>query len=267
MVDGVGSHSKEKNNRIITLVSTYRVNPGHKNFEKFSVYKQQLNLMLQQEQETQDPRTQTIIDLENFIQARIANKEEIILSIEANETIEDTPTPKPNSVRSMSENLGLINLTTNSTSHQETHTGGRCIDFCFITPNILPSIKAFGYLPYNPITSTDHQPYYLDLKVQTLFAHTPDMPQNPTSRLLKSTMTNRRKKYIQAVTSNFQEQFLLLAATNLQKEAAKQGVWTPQLQQKYENIDTKATQIFLATEKGCTPKFKTLRTWSTQMKK
>ena len=112
--------------------------------------------MLQQEHETQDPRTQTIIDLENFIQACIENKEEIILSIDANETIEDTPTPKPNSVRSMSENLGLINLTINSTSHQETHTGGRCIDFCFITPNILPAIKAFGYLPYECITSTDH---------------------------------------------------------------------------------------------------------------
>ena len=48
-------------------MNAYRVNPGHKNFVKFSVYKQQYNLMLQQEQETQDPRTQTIIDLENFM--------------------------------------------------------------------------------------------------------------------------------------------------------------------------------------------------------
>ena len=230
-----------KNNRTIILVRAYRVNPGHQNFGEFSVYKQQYNLMLQQEHESQDPRTQTIIDLENFIQAQIENQEEIILSIDANKTIEDTPTPKPSSIRSMSENLGLINLTTISTHQQETHTGGICIDFCFITPNILPAIKAFRYLTFDCITSTDHQPYYLDLEVQTLFAHTPDMPQNPTSRLLKSTMPNRKKRYIQSVTSNFKEQFLVLAATNLQTEAAKQGVWTSQLQQKYENIDTKAT--------------------------
>ena len=56
-----------KNNIIITLVSTYRVHPDHQTFGEFSVYKQEYNLMLQQDHETQDPRTQTIIDLENFI--------------------------------------------------------------------------------------------------------------------------------------------------------------------------------------------------------
>ena len=161
--------------------------------------------MLQNEHESQDPRTQTIIDLGNFIQAQIDKQEEIILCIDTNETIEDSPTPKPNSIRSLSENLGLINLTTTSTRQQETHKGGRCINFCFVTPNILPAIKAFGYLPFDCITSTDHQPYYLDLEVQTLFVHTPDMPHNPTSRLLKSTIPKRRKRYIQAVTSKFKE--------------------------------------------------------------
>ena len=70
-----------------------------------------------------------------------------MLSIDANETIKDTPIPKPNSAMSMSETLGLINLTTNSTSHQEIYTGCRCIDFCFITPNILPATKPLDIYP------------------------------------------------------------------------------------------------------------------------
>ena len=35
---------------------------------------------------------------------------------------------------------------------------------------------------------------------------------------------------------------------------------------KYEKIGQKATQIMLSAENNCTPKFKTLQTWSTKMR-
>ena len=68
------------------------------------------------------------------------------------------------------------------------------------------------------------------------------------------------------VTQNFHKQRLLQAVQTLQKEAHDTNSWTPAMQNKYENIDQKATQIMLAAEENCLPKFKTLRTWSVEMK-
>ena len=58
------------------------------------------------------------------------------------------------------------------------------------------------------------------------------------------------------------KQYLLQAAQILMKEAEWIGTWNKTLHQKYENIDAKATQIFLSAESKCTPKFPTLRKWS-----
>ena len=128
------------------MISAYRVNPGHHKVGEFSVYKQLYNLMLKHEKASIDPRQQTIIDLETFIQAKLDNHEEIILSIDANETYDETKPSQPHSIRSLSENLGLINLSSNHQNQYETHKGGRHIDFCLVTLNIVPAIHAFGFI-------------------------------------------------------------------------------------------------------------------------
>ena len=182
--------------------------------------------MLKHETTYKEPRQQSIIDLKAFIAERITRTEEIILSIDANETI-DTKTPsKPNSTQSLIENLGLINLTTEKFIHHKTHKGGRCIDYCAITPNLQPAIQSFGYFLYNRITTTDHCLYFLDLEIQTLFTQTPDNPVNYSSRLLKSSIPKRKQKYIEEVEKNFAKQYILKAALNLQSEATKKKFGT-----------------------------------------
>ena len=82
-----------RNRRTVTFISAYIVNPGHQKLGNFSVYKQHYNLMLKHAPSHQDPRSQILIDLEQFIQDRIQKKEEIILSIDANETIQTDNIP------------------------------------------------------------------------------------------------------------------------------------------------------------------------------
>ena len=91
------------------------------------------------------------------------------------------------------DSLGLINLASTLNTQFETHKGVRCIDYCMVSPNILPSVKAFGFLSYDRITTTNHRPYFLDLHIPTLFAHTPDSPVTPSSRLLKPYLPWRKK--------------------------------------------------------------------------
>ena len=98
------------------------------------------------------------------------------------------------------------------------------------------------------------------------FLHTPNTRVIPTSRILKSFLPGRKNRYIEEVSKNFQKQYLLLTAQQLQQEAQKKKQWNACLHQKYEEIDTKATQIMLATEDKFMPNFTTLRNWSTDMR-
>ena len=104
-----------------------------------------------------------------------------------------TTPPPPPGIHQFMDSLGLINLASTLNTQFETHKGGRCIDYCMVSPNILPSVKAFGFLSYDRITTTNHRPYFLDLHIPTLFVHTPDSPVTPSSRLLKSYLPQRKK--------------------------------------------------------------------------
>ena len=110
-----------------------------------------------------------------------------------------TTPPPPPGIHQFMDSLGLINLASTLNTQFETQKGGRCIDFCMVLPNILPSVKAFGFLSYDRITTTNHRPYFLDLHIPTLFAHTPDSPVTPSSRLLKSYLPQQKKRYVEEV--------------------------------------------------------------------
>ena len=65
---------------------------------------------------------------------------------------------------------------------------------------------------------------------------------------------------------NFCLQHLLHAARQLQAKAYEKGKWNPTLHQTYENIDAKATEIMLSAEKNCALNFKSLYSWSTELR-
>ena len=57
-----------------------------------------------------------------------------------------------------------------------------------------------------------------------------------------------------------------MAAQHHQQEAMCKKKWDTNLHRKYEEIDTKATQMMLVAEEKCMPKFQTMRNWSTEMR-
>ena len=152
---------------MVTLISAYRVNPGSTSLGEYSTYKQQYHLLLQQNQVNPEPRSQCIIDLELFIQQIQENNEEIIQCIDANETISSHQTHQAHSITTLKLNLGLVNMA------EYVNYKGRQIDFCFISPVLLSSVKSFRYLPYDSITSTDHKLYCLDFEILSFFDHSP----------------------------------------------------------------------------------------------
>ena len=63
--------------------------------------------------------TMSKIDLEVFIAEHIHRTEEMILSIDVNETIYTNTPSKPSSIQLLIENLGLINLTSEKSNHRQ----------------------------------------------------------------------------------------------------------------------------------------------------
>ena len=130
----------------------------------------------------------------------------------------------------------------------------------------MDSLVAFRYVPYGKITNTNHRPYYLDLQVQESFVHSPDEAMSIHARKLKTNIPKRKEKYITNIRKQFQNLELTKAASKLLKEAKSKGKWTSELQHKYEEIDTQATNIMLMSENKCSPNYPTIRAWSGKMR-
>jgi hypothetical protein len=82
---------KGRDNKIITLINVYRVNPGHSNLGEYTNYKQKVYNKLKEGQDTYNPRTQTILDLQELIQTKTQQQENIIICIDTNEMPNQTP--------------------------------------------------------------------------------------------------------------------------------------------------------------------------------
>ena len=128
---------KGKGNKIITLVNVYRVNPGHNNLGEYTNYKQQVFIKLNEGIDRYNPRTQTIIDLKEFIQNKRNLNEDIIICIDANETTPNRNTDNFPSITTLINNLWLINLASTLPEQYKSRKNGRLIDLCLITPSLL----------------------------------------------------------------------------------------------------------------------------------
>ena len=145
---------KGKGNKIITLVNVYRVNPGHTNLGEYTNFKQQVFIKLNEGIDKYNPRTQTIIDLQEFVQNKMNLNKDIIICIDANKTPQNQNTDNIPSISTLINNLGLINLISTIPGQYESRKNGRLIDLCLISLSLLSSIHAFRYLPYDKITNT-----------------------------------------------------------------------------------------------------------------
>ena len=170
------------------------------------------------------------------------------------------------SITTLINNLGLINLASTLPEQHKSRKNARLIDLCLITPSLLSSVHAFGYLPYDKITNTHHRTYFIDLSVQELFSHAPDEAMPIHTRKLKTDIPKRKEKYISNIREQFKNLELTKAATKLLRAAKSKGKWTPELQHKYEEIDTQATNIMLMSENKCSLNYPTIRAWGGKMR-
>ena len=184
-----------KRHRKIALISAYQVcKTSIHSCGITTSYCQQWHLIRSQGDELPDPRRRFWDDLTQYIQTLQTENFQIIL-------VGDFNTPKSeNSHNPINALLSTCHLSdaieqfhdyTNQTSYSR---GASIIDFCFVSTDLVPCIKACGYLPFHFFCLSDHRCLYVDFDSAALFGN---QLAQPNARFVKSRDSTSTEKFLE----------------------------------------------------------------------
>jgi hypothetical protein len=227
------------------------------------------------------PRHQFIVDLQGWIEHKIGEGHQIILSIDANESFNHTAgsfTPVPytlekpiplkghdGSIATLVKTCGLCDPLLHHHPDQPpppTYDRGKDkIDFIFASIELLPSVKRSGIFPYNTIFMSDHRPCYLDIDSALAFSESTPQMAPPQYRGLQLQDPRPVAAYIKDLTKQLDYHKITDKAQNLLNRAIDNN-WTESLTDEYEKLDTLITEAMLRAEKNVSKKVSKTYQWS-----
>jgi exonuclease III len=155
----------------ITVISAYQVCKKPTNKHGMAAYHQQEVLLHKRKRSNTDPRKNFHIDLQTFIQSRKALGDRIILLGDFNETLDD----HHSNMLTIASECELIDpwnqLYPNQSTLPTYIRGSKRLDYALISPKLVQSITAIGYLPFHYLSSTNHRALFLDFDTNKLFGN------------------------------------------------------------------------------------------------
>ena len=133
-----------------------------------------------------NPRKQFIKDLDKTIAPLHSKGQKLILHGDFNESIGD----KANGIDYIITKYNLVDtIQYKHGQHNEStySRGNKCLDYIFVSQNVLPSIQQSAILPLNYVVSSDHRAIYVDLDMTTFFGKDVSPLMFPPARALSST--------------------------------------------------------------------------------
>ena len=234
---------------LITILSAYRVSQSSPSRLGHDTAFHQQWRHLRQTQESPNPRQQFLQDIKTHILQLRQQNHEIILMIDANETI-----TTQNTWTHFLQDTQLHDIMTIRhpyTQPPNTHIrGSHRIDFIVATEGILPSIQKTGILPFDqgPIHS-DHRGQFLDLNSNLLFhMDIPTLNRTPW-RNLRTTDTAARHRYCVKLSQNLNTKRVFERAQHLLDIPSHRFRKHHHL--ILDALDQDITQAMLQAEKQC----------------
>jgi hypothetical protein len=235
---------QRSNNTYLHIVSAYRLvsvsGPNHDNTHTFS--QQNWNLLRDEGIPVPDPVKQFYLDITSVIIQAHANGDEVILMMDANETLGDNKyLPRFLSQTNMSSLIQGI--------HQAPPTynrGTKCIDFIFGSNRLTQHVTQSGYLSFYeggwPLA--DHRAAFIDINQIAVFGATTATIYKPPVRRLTSKSSKGILKFLTGLsTSNQIEELHQQLSALLGKSS-----WTQADHDTFELIDKNFTEALLAAE-------------------
>ena len=176
-----------KQHRKIALISSYQVcKTSIHQCGLTTSFSQQWHLLRSQGHELPNPRERFWNDLTSHIHSLQAKQFQIILLGDFNTTnTKDEHNPVNNLLQKCNLSDAIEHFHECST-HTSYSRGTTIIDYCLVSTDLLPSIRACGYLPLYFLCFSDHRSFYVDFDSSILFGGSPPKISKPTARYVKS---------------------------------------------------------------------------------
>ena len=211
--DLMGSFSwmrlRGRRGRKITIISCYRVvQSSGAGLGDATAFVQQETVLRDHGVANPNPRVLGLQYLEVFVKERSAAEEEVILSIDANETTAGSRGQLANFVR----RTGLIDAVASRHSNppRTCIKGNRRIDYIFISPTLSSALLCLGHIGLQDAIFSDHCGIWLDFEAAILFRG----PTQSLSSVMDAPFTLRETKKVEKYISVMEAH---LRETNVEK--------------------------------------------------
>jgi hypothetical protein len=260
---GLGRWSYVKINskrRSLIIITAYRpcVSRGIN-----TTWMQQWTILREEGEPDPDPIQKFYTDLEDQLQKWKEEKYEIILLIDANETIGD----KPGGLTSVIAKAEMIDITRHCHPHEEeinTHARGSTqIDYILGTRGVSKVCSRAGILPFGSGYMSDHRALFVKINFEKLFSTNVQSIDSTAARKLTQATPKERKIFLQEANLHFESQNIYERLKKLR--GISQDEWGKEMDEEFEKCDTEVIRGMLAAESK-TRKTKTVA-WSPKFAK
>jgi hypothetical protein len=216
----------------------------------------------------------------------IAQSHSIILSLDSNEDITNTPpafiplssqegvhTVHRNHTGSLATLVTTCGLMDPLAVHHQArpfpatnNRGSSRLDYILVSSSILPAVQRSGILPYQSLFHSDHRPCYVDINPELLFGD----PTKEMAPLCWHQLQLHDPDIVQKYTSTLQEQLeyhKIPKKLDALQRVISSGQWSHNHQQEYEKIDNLITEAMLHAEKISSKKYTGTFSWSPGLSK
>jgi hypothetical protein len=273
----------------VMIVTAYRVSQEYlSSVGQKTAAMQQFRHLSQQNREAgmisdPKPKYQFIIDLQAWLQEMMSKEYEIILCLDANESIDSkvgqfsplqyslskpiTGSGHDGTLATLIRTCGLCDPLTIQ-HHGEpppaTYKRGHRIDFILTSSKTTEAVIRSGLFPYDSIFIGDHRACYIDLDVMTLFHDTLPAITPPKYRGLRTHDPRVVSKSVKILQSHITYHKLEEKTHQLYNQA-KCGEWSQEAATRYEQIDKLLTEGMLHAEKSVSRKYSKKYHWSPKL--
>ena len=235
-------HLNTSSSTPVTIINVYQVCQTTINrVGPKTAFSQQWSMLRDQGILQPNPRRQFIKDLDKTILPFHSKGHKLILCGDFNEAIGDNMNgidyiiTKYNLVDAIQYQHGHHNETTYSRGH-------KCLDYIFVSTNVVPSIQQSAILPLNYVISSDHRAVYVDLNMTTLFGKDVSPLMSPPARALRSTNEKQTAIYVEQLHKSMERHSIFDRIRELKSNP------TPN-HRLAEAIDRDMTRLMIAAEK------------------
>jgi hypothetical protein len=238
-----------KEGQVLRIITAYRVvaNQFLATAGPRTAFRQQRKRLHASGIEKPNPRAQVLMDLAN----RIAVGEDVVLMIDANESLNDSWSEFSKFVR-RTKLIDIVGQRHGTIDEPATHTKGtERIDHVLMSEGISEFVIATGILEFEEFCNSDHRAIYADVDMDAFMGGQPSPMESQTNRGVSSHDPRAVAVYRKCLESRLNEEKLEAELEKLLADIRERGMLDKKPAREADRLQEKFAEIKLESEAAC----------------